>query len=95
MAKYVCDFEAVKTAGEKLCQAASDIDSAVNTYATTIEKDLSSWDGMAKKSFEASHAKQVENTKTDVKYINALGEFVKSCSESIEALEEELAGLSI
>lgn len=95
MEKYVCDFGAVTSAGEQICDAAKDIETAVNTYSSTIEKDLSSWDGDAKKSFETSDAKQVENTKTDATYINSLGEFVISCSKSIEALEDELAGLTI
>lgn len=95
MAKYVCDFAEVYSAGEKLCAAASDMNSAVGTYSSTIASDLSTWTGTAKTSFETSNKTQVDTAKKDCEYVNALGEFVKKSSQSIQALEEELAALSI
>ena len=95
MAKYVCDFAEVYSAGEKLCTAASDMKSAVGTYSSTIASDLSTWTGTAKTSFESTNKTQVESATKDCEYVNALGEFVKKASQSIQSLEEELAGLSI
>ncbi len=95
MAKYVCDFAEVYSAGEKLCQAANDMNTAVGTYSSTIESDLSTWTGTAKSSFQTTNTQQVNTAKTDVAYINALGEFIKKASQSIQSLEEQLAGLSI
>ena len=95
MAKYVCDFAEVQAAGEKLCQTASDMTSAIDTYSSTIESDLSTWTGTAKSSFESTNTTQVTTAKADAQYINALGEFVKKASQSIQSLEEELASLSI
>lgn len=95
MAKYVCDFDEVYAAGEKLCQAASDMGRAINTYSTSVGSDLSSWTGTAKQAFESTNATQVSTATTDSQYINALGEFIKKSAQSIKSLEDELAGLSI
>ena len=95
MAKYVCDTDTVKSIGEKLCQTASDISNGVQSYSSSIESDLSTWTGTAKESFNSSNATYVTTAKTDATYINALGEFVKNAAESIQSLEDELAGLLI
>ena len=95
MAKYVCDFAQVKSNGEKLCQIASDLSSAVNNYSSSVQSTLSSWNGVAKTSFEGTNDGQVQESLANAQYINSLGEFVKSAADSIESLEGELAGLSI
>lgn len=95
MAKYVCDFQSVTTIGEKLCQVSSDISASINNYSSTIEKDLSSWSGVAKNSFESTNTAQVSNAKEYSKYINLLGEYIKGVSKGIETLENELASLKI
>ena len=95
MAKYVCDFAQVTATGEKLCQSAADVLSSVNTYAARIDGDLSSWSGSAKSSFESTNSSQIETARSDAEYINALGEFVKQASSSIQKVEEELANLTI
>ncbi len=95
MAKYVCDFEQVYSTGEKLCQSAVEMAEALNTYSSTVKSDLSTWSGNAKSAFDNTNNTQVNTSKEDASYVNALGEFVKSSSKSIESLEEELATLSI
>lgn len=95
MAKYVCDFEQVYSVGEKLCQTASDTLTAVQTYDSRIESDLSSWTGTAKDSFLTTNSEQIKTATDDVSYINDLGEFIKSASKSIQELEEELSSLTI
>ena len=47
MAKYVCDFDQVISAGDKLCSTASDMTTAVSNYATKVTSDLSTWTGSA------------------------------------------------
>ena len=42
MAKFVCDFSQVTSIGEKLCTAATDIETSISGYASQIESDLSS-----------------------------------------------------
>ena len=95
MAKYVCDFEEVYAAGEKLCKAATDINTAIGTYSSSIDSNLSSWDGTAKASFEKSNTTHISTAKKDATEVNELGEFVKTASKSIKSLEDELAALKI
>jgi uncharacterized protein YukE len=95
MAKYVCDFEEVFNTGDKLCQSAIDMALALNTYSSNINSDLSTWKGNAKSAFDSTNKTQISTSKADARYINSLGNFVKSSSKSIQSLEEELASLSI
>lgn len=95
MAKYVCDFEEVYNTGEKLCKAAVDMALSLNTYSSSIDSDLSTWNGNAKTAFDSTNKSQIKTSRDDARYINSLGEFVKSSSKSIQSLEEELASLSI
>ena len=95
MAKYVCDFETVKKKKKKLCKAATDINTAIGTYSSSIDSNLSSWDGTAKASFEKSNTTHISTAKKDATEVNELGEFVKTASKSIKSLEDELAALKI
>lgn len=95
MAKYVCDFAQVTAAGDKLCQAATEVTTNINTYGSSIESDLSSWTGTAKSSFQSSNSQLISTATADAEYINALGEFIKGASQSIQDLEDQLASLSI
>lgn len=94
MAKYVCDFAQVYSSGEKLCQLANDLNSAANNYSSQVDSHLSSWNGMAKTSFTNANTEQVRQVGETSKYISALGEFVKTASQKIEELEEELANFA-
>ena len=95
MAKYVCDYDQVTKIGENLCKSAEDVKTAVNTYSSSIESDLSSWTGVAKDSYSTTNNEQVQTTIKDAEYVNALGEFIKDASSQIQAKDEELAGLGI
>ena len=95
MPKYVCDFAAVNSIGEQMCQAASDLTTSVDTYSKTIENNLSSWEGAAKTAFTQTNTTQVTTAKKDAAYVNELGEFIKTAAKSIEDVETGLAGLSI
>ena len=95
MAKYVCDFGEVTSIGNQVCDAVSTLEAAVNTYSSRIESDLASWTGIAKDSFNTTNAEQVAMATADLTYVRELGEFIKTCSKSIEDLENELATLSI
>lgn len=94
MAKYVCDFSQVYSSGEKICQVANDMNSAANNYSSQIDSHLSSWNGMAKNSFTNANTEQIRQVGETVKYISSLGEFVKTASQKIEELEEELASFA-
>lgn len=95
MAKYVCDFEQVYAVGEKVCESVTELETAVSTYSSHIDSDLSTWSGVAKDSFTTTNKEQVQSTTTDLAYVKDLGEFIKSSSKSIQELEEQLATLNI
>ena len=72
MAKYVCDFEEVYNTGVKLCQAAVDMATSLNTYSSSINSDLSTWKGNAKSAFDSTNKTQISTTREDARYINSL-----------------------
>ena len=95
MAKYVCDYATVISAGQNLIQAANDLTSAANTYSSKITSDLSSWSGEAKAAFVTTCTSQVEDTLKKAQEISEFGEFVVKAAQSIQQLDDSLASLSI
>ena len=95
MAKFVCDFAQVKSTGEKLCSAASDLQSSISDYSSKIDGTLSSWNGEAKSSFCGKCSEQVKAAMQTAQKMEATGEFIKKAAQSIEELDQELASLSI
>ena len=95
MPKYVCDFAQVTAAGDKLVEAASEMTTATNQYASNIKSDLSGWNGQAKASFINQCDTLVGKTTQKAEYIESFGEFIKGASKSIQELDEQLASLSI
>ena len=95
MAKFVCDFAQVKSTGEKLCSAASDLQSSISDYSSKIDGTLSSWNGEAKYSFSGKCSEQVKAAMQTAQKMEATGEFIKKAAQSIEELDQELASLSI
>lgn len=95
MAKYVCDFDVVTSVGSKMCDISSNINTSISTYSSTIDKDLSSWEGNAKSSFETTNNKEIETAKEVATFVNEKGEYILKVAQSIEALESELASLTI
>ena len=95
MAKYVCDFDQVIAAGDKLCSAASEMTTAVSNYATKVTSDLSSWTGSAKTTFTSQCEGQVQIATANAQKMNAVGESIKKAAMSIQELETQLATQSI
>lgn len=95
MPKFVCEFETVSAIGDQVCNSVAELENAVSTYSSHIEGDLNSWTGDAKNAFTTTNASTVQTATTDLAYVKELGEFIKKASQSIKALEEELASLSI
>ena len=95
MAKYVCDFEQVNQIGEKVCEAAADMEASINNYSMNMDSDLKDWSGNAKNAFSNTKEKQVSAAKADCIYIRELGEFIKLAANTIEELEEQLASQTI
>lgn len=95
MAELICDFDAVKQVGQQLIDSSSDFDSAISTFSSTIDSDLSGWEGSTKNSFNSQVEGQVQASKQASELTKATGEYIKTSAEAIEALEEELASKSI
>lgn len=95
MAKYICDFAAVNAVGSKLIESASTLTSAVNDYSSSIDSDLSTWNGKAKSTFDSQKATQVEMLLSKAKYMSEFGEFIQKAAQSIQELDDKLSGLSI
>ena len=95
MSKYVCDFDQVIAAGDKLCSTASEMTTVVSNYATKVTSDLSSWTGSAKASFTTQCEGQVQIATANAQKMNAVGEAIKKAAMSIQELETQLASQSI
>lgn len=95
MAKYVCDYDQVKEVGDKLITTATNMQSSVASFSTSIESDLSSWSGAAKENFDSQTANQVEIANQNATKIREAGEYIKESANAIEELDNELAGLRI
>lgn len=95
MAKFVCDFAQVMSAGDKLVEAANTLTSATTTYSSSIESDLSGWTGDAKTTFISQSKSQVEAATQKAKELNDFGEFVKGSAQKIQELDETLAAIKI
>lgn len=95
MAKFVCDFEQVKSMGEKMCTMASDLQASISEGSSKIDGSLASWNGEAKSDFSSKLSSQIKIAMQTAKKAEATGEFIKKAAQSIEELDEELASLSI
>lgn len=95
MAKYVCDFDSVIAVGNKLISSANSLSSATSTYSSSIDSDLSGWDGVAKSAFASQKETLVSNNMSKAQYASEFGEFLIEAANSIQELEESLSGLSI
>ena len=95
MAKYVCDFDQVIAAADKLCSTASEMTTSVSNYATKVTSVLSSWTGSAKSSFTTQCEGQVQIATASAQKMNSVGESIKKAAMSIQDLETQLAAQSI
>ena len=95
MAKYVCDFSTVTAIGQELIDSASDMTSATSSYSSTIDSDLSKWEGMAKDSYKTTSDNQIEAANANAAEMESLGNFIKAASQAIEQLEGEIASMEI
>lgn len=95
MPKYVCDFDKVKEVGTKLTTVATEMTSSIDSFKSKISSDLSSWTGDAKTEFDGIVEVEVTSSKANATEVEKVGNHIKEAATKIEALEEELAALSI
>lgn len=96
MAKFVCDYEKVVDAGEKIRQNADSMTKTISSYAQDAESTLSGWSqGTAKSSFSSSLNSQAVQSQSDAEYLKAVGDYVVESANAIQKLEEEFASMDI
>lgn len=95
MAKYVCNFDQVIAAGDKLCSTASEMQTAISNYSSKVASDLSSWNGSAKDSFTTQCDSQIQQALANAKKMNDVGKAIKRAAQSIQELETQLSTQSI
>ena len=95
MAKYVCDFDAVIEAGNKLVTEGGNLESAVTSYSSKISSDLSGWKGTAKSSFETVSTTKTADVKAFAADMKTIGEFIVSTAKAIQECDNQCAAQKI
>lgn len=90
MAKYVCDFEAVRTIGKDLFGTAGEIKSYLTEYSTKIKGDTAGWVSDAKTSFEGVNQAYITATSGDIEYAVQIGEFIQYVADTIEETDSSI-----
>ena len=95
MSRYVCDFDEMEKQAKNLCDAASNMVTAVSDYGSQIDSDLAGWKGSAKIFFDSTNSQQISKTKNDAYNLDDLGSFINEVAQNVRKLEEDLARLEI
>ena len=95
MAKYVCDYNIVITAGNKLVEVANELSSASDNYSSSVTSDLSGWTGVAKDSFTSTCTSKIKDATDRATVMNELGEFIVNSAKQIQDLDDSLASIKI
>lgn len=95
MPKYVCDYEQVASAGEKIVEGANDLAQSTTTYTSNLSEDISTWDGLGRASFATTNNTEMQVVASRIIRTGELGEFVKEIPKQIKELDEELAATKI
>lgn len=91
MAKYVCDFAAVKKAGQNIATAGENMTSSVTTYSSAIEANTAGWDSITKDSYVAVNETEVANMNAAATSVSEFGKFIEDAAKKIEELDNSLA----
>ena len=95
MAKYVCDYETVKSTASKLESYAVTMEGELTNYISNINNSTSNWSGVTKENFITSNNNQINTIKNNINQIRALSEFMRKAADTIESTDQSLASLSI
>ena len=90
--KIVCDFDAVKKAGNKLVDQSSTLQTQTTTFNSALDSDLSGWTGAdAKATFQKAKDNQIKFSIATAQQSKAVGEYIVICAKAIEEADNELA----
>lgn len=95
MAKYVCEYEVVKSAASKLDSYATTMEGELSSYISNVNETISNWSGIAKEKYVASTNNHIATIRHNINQVRALSEFIKKAADAIESTDQSLASLSI
>ncbi len=91
MDEIVCDFEQVRAAGDALVKSAENYDSAISSFSTSIEGDLSEWKGATKTELKSQVDSQVQTSSQVAEQVRNLGNYIVECVNKIEETDKNIA----
>lgn len=95
MAKFVCDFDEVRKAGQNLSKTAGEMETSIKTYGTTIESDLAGWESSSKNAYINANNMQIKSAEQVNKYAENLSKYIVDAANKIEECENKLSQIDI
>ncbi len=93
MAKYVCDFDAIRTYCDSLDKQLNELNSNLTSQKTKLDSDLVSWTGRASDSYKQSNDSITSNLQGQIETMRQMSNYIKDSVSKIEEVENSLAAL--
>ena len=93
MARYVCDFDAVRDGCKKLEDTIANLESNVKKDKSNLDSDLINWSGSASSSFKASSNGITNNLQNEINSMRELSEGISKKASAIEELDNAIASI--
>lgn len=93
MAKYVCDFDTIKSSCDSLDRVLTELNSNLTTQKNRLDSDLVSWTGRASTSYQSSSNAITSNLQKQVETMTQMSSYIKDSVSKIEEVENSLAAL--
>lgn len=93
MAKYVCDFDAIRTYCDTLDKELAQLTTNLTTQKTKLDSDLVSWTGRASTSYKESNDSITTNLQGQIETMKQMSSYIKDSVSKIEEVENSLAAL--
>ena len=93
MARYVCDFDAVRDGCNKLNNTIQTLEGNLTQQKSQLDSDLINWSGSASQSFKTSNNGITNNLESEIESMKQLSNGISSRAQAIEELENALASI--
>ena len=93
MARYVCDFDAVRDGCNKLNNTIQNLESNLANKKKQLDSDLVNWSGSASQSFKTSNNGITNTLESEIENMRQLSSGISSRAQAIEDLENALASI--
>lgn len=93
MAKYVCDFDAIRSSCSELDSRLSELETNLNTHKTKLDSSLVSWTGRASTSYKDSSNAITSSLEKEIETMRQMSSYIKDSVSKIEEVENSLASL--